>query len=589
VLEVARRAGAGAVATGAVFKSGPEVRIDLQLQDVATGRVLGARTARGGDVFPLVDELTKEIQTTLRMGGAAAPSVADVSSSSLEAYRLYTEAQAAGQNLRVAEARGLLEKAVAIDPQFASAYFMLSGLTGFVGDRAASDAYRQKVRDNLSRLPERQRLLMEGTEIHHRGGQPAKAIELLEALVTRYPDEEDAYEHLAHAYADLAQHEKELAVRERAVKAVPTSGSLRNALGYSYLFAGRYPEAIRELETYARLSPNEPNPFDSLGEAYIITGQPEKAIDSYARALKVQSSFIYSHNGRTVALAILGRYPEALEAAAQFEKGLADAGSPTTPARWMSAFLHTRLGRYREAERIVSEGAREARAVKSPNAALSFDQLAASVAMERADFGRAIDIAGRMPKTIEELPNPESRRTWTSLSHWLAGVSEARRGRIPQARGRLSDFTKIHNEELPWERSMRRALEGEIALAEGNLSAAETAFAAAEPEIKAESNLNNVGRTFFENAFTSVDGSARVKAARGDLAGALATYRSFLTPDIGRKWTMVLEPRYVLETARLLEKSGDRAAATAEYRRFLDLWKDADPNLPEVAEAKMKV
>ncbi len=52
---------------------------------------------------------------------------------------------------------------------------------------------------------------------------------------------------------------------------------------------------------------------------------------------------------------------------------------------------------------------------------------------------------------------------------------------------------------------------------------------------------------------------------------------------------MVLEPRFVLETARLLEKSGDRAAAAAEYRRFLDLWKDADPGLPEVAEAKKKI
>ncbi len=80
VLEVARRAGAGAVATGAVFKSGQEVRIDLQLQDVESGRVLGARTARGSDVFPLVDELTREIQSTLRVAGAASTSVAEVSS-----------------------------------------------------------------------------------------------------------------------------------------------------------------------------------------------------------------------------------------------------------------------------------------------------------------------------------------------------------------------------------------------------------------------------------------------------------------------------------------------------------------------------
>ncbi len=197
VLEVARRTGAGAVATGAVFKSGQEVRIDLQLQDVESGRVLGARTARGADVFPLVDQLTREIQNALRMGSRAAPtSVAEVSSSSLEAYRLYTEGKTAAENIRTAEARGLLEKAVAIDPTFASAYFVLFDVTRFIGDRGASETYLQKVRDNISRLPERERLLLEAQDVYRRDAQPAKAAELLEALVSRYPDEENAYEHV---------------------------------------------------------------------------------------------------------------------------------------------------------------------------------------------------------------------------------------------------------------------------------------------------------------------------------------------------------------------------------------------------------
>jgi serine/threonine protein kinase/tetratricopeptide (TPR) repeat protein len=589
VLEVARRAGAGAVATGAVFKAGQEVRIDLQIQDVESGRVLGARTARGADVFPLVDQLTRDIQGTLGVAGTAATSVAEVSSSSLEAFRLYTEAETALNNLRVAEARGLLEKAVAIDPSFASAYYQLSGATRFLGDRAASERYLQKVRDNLSRLPERQRLLLEGEEMHHTAGQPARAAELLEALVSRYPDEEDAYEHLAHAYSDLAQSDKELAVRERAAKAVPASGALRNALGYAYLQAGRYPEAIRELETYAKLSPAESNPHDSLGEAYLVTGDPEKAIESYARALEVDPSFHYSHNGRALGFAMLGRYPEALQEAALFEKGLADARVPLAPAQWLSAFLHSRLGRYREADRIAAQGIRDATAVQGWNAVLSFEQLLASVAIERGDFGRAFDISTSVGKVVANHQNPDTRRVWTAVWHWDAGVSEARRGRLAQARRQLEELTKIYKDAIPFERRMRRALEGEIALAAGDLSAAESAFTAAEPEIKAEFNLTNLGATFFDNGFASLDGSARVKAARGDLAGAIGTYRSFLTPDIGRKWTMVLEPRYVLEVARLQEKSGDRAGARAEYQRFLELWKNADSDLPEIAEARKKI
>ncbi|MGH9461893.1 MAG: hypothetical protein ACRD1X_11785 [Vicinamibacteria bacterium] len=42
----------------------------------------------------------------------------------------------------------------------------------------------------------------------------------------------------------------------------------------------------------------------------------------------------------------------------------------------------------------------------------------------------------------------------------------------------------------------------------------------------------------------------------------------------------------MLETARLLHQAGNREGARAEYRRFLDLWKNADPDLPELAEAR---
>ena len=58
VAEVARKAGAGAVVVGSIFKSGDEIRIDVQVEDVSTGRILSANSVRGHDVFPLVDQLT---------------------------------------------------------------------------------------------------------------------------------------------------------------------------------------------------------------------------------------------------------------------------------------------------------------------------------------------------------------------------------------------------------------------------------------------------------------------------------------------------------------------------------------------------
>jgi hypothetical protein len=52
------------------------------------------------------------------------------------------------------------------------------------------------------------------------------------------------------------------------------------------------------------------------------------------------------------------------------------------------------------------------------------------------------------------------------------------------------------------------------------------------------------------------------------------------------RWVAAFEPRYVLEIARLLTRTGQTDAARKEYRRFLGFWKNADPGLPEIAEAR---
>jgi hypothetical protein len=51
----------------------------------------------------------------------------------------------------------------------------------------------------------------------------------------------------------------------------------------------------------------------------------------------------------------------------------------------------------------------------------------------------------------------------------------------------------------------------------------------------------------------------------------------------------VLEPRYILQLARLLNEEKDKAGARVEYGRFLKLWANADAGLPELSEAKRAV
>jgi tetratricopeptide (TPR) repeat protein len=81
----------------------------------------------------------------------------------------------------------------------------------------------------------------------------------------------------------------------------------------------------------------------------------------------------------------------------------------------------------------------------------------------------------------------------------------------------------------------------------------------------------------------------RAYAAKGDLSRAIAEYKKLLTFDPASKDRRMKNPRYEYRLAKLLEKRGKPAEALEHYRIFLRYWKDAEPGLPELIDAKARV
>jgi tetratricopeptide (TPR) repeat protein/tRNA A-37 threonylcarbamoyl transferase component Bud32 len=588
VTEVARRAGAGAAVVGSIFKSGDEIRIDVQVQDVGTGRVLSAESVRGNDVFPLVDELTGRIRASLEVGdfGSGRP-IAEVTTPSLEAWELYTEGYQAMQNVRYADARAAFEKAVEIDPSFAMAYMQLSGLAQTRGEIALAREYMDLAYQNRDRLSERQDLLVRSQHAFFQDDWE-QAAEIAATVVERYPDEELAYLSLSVFYLVLQRQDEAIAVIERGMVELPQSGPMQNMYGYLLLDKGRYPEAIRALENYARLDPDEPNPLDSLGEAYLISGQPDKALANYEKALELDPAFHVSRIGRTYSFGVLGRYDDFFSEVAKLIELSDRVGFPPAAFYFMRSLGLSRVGRYREAEDAVDQGidvARDSGDVASEGA---LELLSAWYAVERGQYTQALQVL----RGVEDLV-PRMQQFWIAdaevLVPLVAGTAQAHAGNLEAARALLQKQREAMDNPGPEWVWWHRSLEGEIALAAGDLTAAEAAFLAGEPAIKMPFSFGadpGIIGTHGMNVLPFHDGLARVKKARGDLEGAIAIYRDLLTPDIGSKWTMWLEPRYVLALARLLDETGDKEGARAEYERFLELWKNADEDLPELAEAR---
>ena len=582
VLEVARRAGAGAVVVGSIFGAGPELRIDVRVQDPADGRLLFAHEVRGDEVFVLVDKITEQIRADL--GLASTPSdrgIAELTSESLEAYRLYIEGLNARRNGRGSDAQELFQQAVEIDPSFTMAYFQLS-FSPHIYDSALRDEYRRKTLEGLGRLSERERLMV-GSYAASWEGDEERALTLQEELVTRYPDEAQAYSRLSGLYRTvLGDTEKAIQTLERGVKAVPTDGPLRFVFAYRLLWSGRYDEGLRELEAYARILPEEPNPHDCFGDAYLMMGRPEEAIARYTDAIDVDDTFTGSYYGRAWAYAVLGHYDDALADIAIVGDVAARAEMPPFDTPAFKFQLLTRMGRYREAELVAGKFQRLAQEADATQEQASAPLLFSIIALDRGHLSAAIDSATRV------LEAPERDRGGDLIAHFLAGIGEARSGRLAAAEDHKNAVAPLFNRQSAAETWAYRSLEGEIALAAGDLDRAKSAFAAGLPDGKLPFGGKDSGEFFLHN-LPSRDLRARIHTARGDAAGAIAEYRRLLTPSAEQKFVGVLEPRYVLELARLLDQEGDHEAARQEYQRFLDLWKNADPDLPELAKARTRL
>ncbi len=304
---------------------------------------------------------------------------------------------------------------------------------------------------------------------------------------------------------------------------------------------------MREFEAYAAIAPREASPFDSLADAYLAMGDTPKAIESYSRAIAIDSS--WPHNGRAWALAVAGRFDEAI------------ADNPSKSD--IKATILSRVGRYREARQAIAAGVTEAESAGNQRDAGIFHLLSAAIAIEQREYAQAL-LAVETARTLFGSMPPELLRVNLVAADLLTGIAESRLGHVENALSSLRSQTTSYNRINEVENCWHSTLEGEISLARGDLSHAAAAFSAGQPSRPLHDPSSILISAIFNGPLTR-DGAARVAGARGDFTGAIGIYRGLLAVAPGQKWVGAFEPRYVLELARLLTKAGQKDAARQEY------------------------
>jgi tetratricopeptide (TPR) repeat protein len=106
----------------------------------------------------LASDLEKEVQT--------------ITTSSPEAYKYYVESRKYHYNIEYAKCVPLLEKAIALDPEFAMAYRALASAYYSLGDLAKNKIFWEKALDLNDCLSDKERLIIEGEFYYWKGADP---------------------------------------------------------------------------------------------------------------------------------------------------------------------------------------------------------------------------------------------------------------------------------------------------------------------------------------------------------------------------------------------------------------------------------
>lgn len=230
-----------------------------------------------------------------------------ITTSSEKAREAYVKGREYSENLRFTEARNYFQQAIEADSEFAMAYLSLAQTQTTTNEFYA--AFNQ-ARARVNRVSDGERLMIEAVEAGI-GGETQLQEQLLTELTELYPLDKRA--HMALGNFLFGQQLYQRAIAEyRKIKALdPNFAPPYNQAGYSFRALEKYKEAEEAFKTYIRLIPDDPNPYDSYAELLMKIGEFAESIDSYRRALNLDSSFAASYFGIASNLVYLGKYDSA--------------------------------------------------------------------------------------------------------------------------------------------------------------------------------------------------------------------------------------------------------------------------------------
>jgi len=544
--ELAQREGAKAVVHGQIDPLGRGYVVSAGLESAADGTALVSlrETAQDdGAIIAAVDRLSHKLRE--RIGESlktirASDPLEQVTTRSLAALRKYSEGVRASDAADMARAATLLEEAIARDTTFAMAYRKLAVVLSNSGgaqsriSAAATQAFRHR-----DRLTPFERDLAEAYYYTRVEYDPAKTEAAYRAALEQQPENGVPLNNLSLLFNSLKRFAEAESLAVRGIAVAPSQWVLYVNATQAQVGQGKYAAAARTVALMAQRAPA--HPMRRFLSAILASAQRQyDSAEAETRALMQSSPDPTWHASGTSALGALDLVRGRLAAAeAQFRQAMAVEEQRGVPGKYLDDAI--------------------------------------AIAVMDVHYRNAPD-AGR--REVEEALRrhplasiPAEDRPYLDLA-WLYADA----GHPDRARQLLAEYEATVPEGVRRGQPFRYGAAAQIAFAEGRIQDAIRGY-----------------RTWYDEDACAVCGLfllGRAYERAGQRDSALAVYeRAVTTPGYTRAFEedATLGPTY-RRLGELYEERGQLDKARDYYGRFLDLWKDADPELqPAVRDVKQRL
>ena len=538
--EICERTASAVVLDGSIASLGSQYVLGLRAKDCRTGDVLAeeqVQAAKKEDVLSALSKIASRFRT--RVGESLTTverydtPLAEATTPSLEALRAYSEGWKVLFSTGPAAAVPFFKHAIEIDPKFAMAYAALGRMYGDIGESAVAADYTQKAYDLRERTSEPENYFI-STSFHMVvTGSMEKAEQACELCIQTYPRSWTPHTFLS---------------------------------GIIYPVFGQYEKAVEEGRDAVRLNPDNPISYSTLMFSYIALNRLDEAKATYEQALERKLNDPLFH---------LALYQIAFlqnDAEGMGQQIAWSAGKPGVED-WMLGMegdTAAYSGRVRKAREFSLRAMDSAQRAGEKEAAATYF---AESGLREALLGNRDEAQRRSALAIQRSAGRDVQYG-AALALAYAGDTGRLQVLIDNLGKRFPEDTIVQFNYLP-------TLRAKFAVNRGNASEAFESLRAAAPYELGVSTASVYGWTALYPVF--VRGEAYLATHQGSEAATefqkVLDHRGVVVNElIGALAHLQLGRAYVL--------AGEKDKARTAYKDFLTLWKDADPDIPILKQAK---